>query len=307
LETAPWHVDASDRGDRVYAVGAFSTLNGAPLTRPHLAVLDTATGAEVPGLLPWQPPDPATNEPSNTILEAGDAVYQGGSQHYLHQYDRDTYALERAQFTKTAGGDYQAIAVKDGVVYASCHCTDWQYQDTNVWPVPRGYSQVQPIQLIGAYDQGANLEQLPEFHPSRLVVRGAAGPWALTFDAVGCMWAGGDFMRPGATSTAFYGGYERFCDRDSTAPSSPTAASATMSGDSVTLAWAPSTDAGSTAVTYEVLEDDKALGTIVVATTSTPSFVDVVPPGTTARYFVRARDLAGNWSATTPVLPVSNP
>ena len=54
--------------------------------------------------------------------------------------------------------------------------------------------------------------------------------------------AGGDLLRPGANETAYYGGYERFCDRDTQAPASPTNLRATASGIDVVLTWNAATD-----------------------------------------------------------------
>ncbi len=131
LETAPMEINASAQGDRLYAVGAFSVLNGVTLNPNHEAAIDTVTGAAVPGLKPWTPTSAGTSEPSNTILEVGNHVYQGGSQHYLHSYARSDYTFERGFITQNAGGDYQALAYKDGILYGSCHCvTDYQFQDT---------------------------------------------------------------------------------------------------------------------------------------------------------------------------------
>ena len=307
FDTSPWDVDASTQGDRVYVVGGFTRLDGVPLAVTHLAVIDTVTGALVPGLQPWQPNSPDTTEAQNVVLEVGDKVYQGGAQHILHQYARDDYSLERSQFTKTAGGDYQAIAVKDGIVYASCHCTDWQYQDTNSWPLPEGYTELNGIQLIGAYDQDDALEQIPEFQPPRDRVRGAAGPWELFLDSRGCMWAVGDMPRPGSTSAAFYGGWERFCDRDAVAPATPTGATAAVDGTTVTLTWAAAADDRPGPVVYEVLKDHSTFGTVVVATTEDVGFTDELLSGESARYFVRTRDAEGNRSASTPVVTATVP
>jgi hypothetical protein len=309
LDTAPWGMDASSRGDRVYVVGAFNTLRGVALNPTHLAIVDTTTGAAVPGLAPWHANVPTSSEPSNAILEVGNKVYQGGSQHYLHQYDRTGYTFERSVLTKATGGDYQAIAVKDGIVYASCHCDEWQYQDTNTWPTPQGYSAVNAIKLIGAYDIGNNLQVLPEFHTAtiRFVGAGGEGPWTLFMDSRGCMWAGGDLLRLGATAAAFYGGWERFCDRDSTAPTTPPGAAASVSGTAVRLTWGASTDDRVAPLHYEVLKDSPTFGTVVVAVVAGRAYADTVPAGTSARYFVRALDAGGNRSATTRVLAVQGP
>ena len=268
--------------------------------------IDTATGAAVHGLKPWVPSSAGTPDASNAILEVGNHVYQGGSQHYLQSYARGDYSFERGFITQNTGGDYQALATRDGIVYGSCHCvTDYQYEDTTRFPTPQGYTRVDPINLIGAYDMTNNLEVVPEFHPTQLATAGD-GPWALFFDTNGCMWAGGDLVRPGASAIPYYGGYEKFCGRDATAPTIPGNSHAALNGNDVTLTWNASTDNAATPIHYEILKDDPAFGTIVMASTFERTFTDtnVVNP---SRYYIRAVDDQGNRSATTAVLAVTPP
>jgi hypothetical protein len=306
LDTAPQDIFAT--ADRLYAVGTMSVLNGQTLNPNHLAIVNTTDGSRVAGLQSWQPTQPGVTEPSNTILEYQNHVYQGGSQHYLHSYDKDTYALERNHAAQNAGGDFQALAIHDGILYAACHCvTDWQYEDGSGWNPPSGYSRVDPINLIAAYDTTNNQEALPEFHPTqlRLMGSGGEGPWALEFDSNECMWAGGDLVRQGASANPYYGGFERFCQRDAQAPSVPNA-KASVSGNDVTLSWPASTDNASTPIQYEILKDDPTFGTTVVASTFERTYTQSNVVGN-ARYFVRAVDATGNRSATTPVLSVTPP
>lgn len=307
VETAPQEIDASDQGDRVYAVGLFDTLNGVSINPTRLAIMDTVTGAAVPGLQPFHPNSPSDIEWQNTILEVGNKVYQGGSQHMLHQYNRADYAFERAHMTKE-GGDYQAMAYHDGILYAACHCGNWQYEDANTWVDPAGYSQVDPINFIGAYDTTNNLEVIPEFHPTALDITGSGGEgvWELYVDHSNCMWAGGDLIRRGTTPTPFYGGFERFCERDHAAPSVPSNAHATVAGNDVTISWNASTDNFTDPIHYEVMKDDSTLGTIVMDSTFERTLTDDNVTGPT-RYFVRAVDDQGNRSATTQVIEVNPP
>ena len=305
VEIAPQEISASPVGDRVYAVGLFQTLNGVALTPARLAVMNTVNGDAIPNLQPFKP-NSTDSEWQNTILEVGTKVYQGGSQHILHQYNKSDYGFERSHITKP-GGDFQTLAYKDGILYGGCHCTDFQYQDTNIWPDPQGYSQVDPINLIGAYDTTQNLEVIPEFHPTKIDLRGTGGegPWEMMFDTDGCLWAGGDLMRSGTTASPYYGGYERFCDRDSTAPSVPVVRSA-VTDNTVTLTWNPSTDYSTAPIKYEILKDDPTFGTIVVGSTFDRTYTDTGVTGP-ARYFVRALDGGGNRSATSPVVAVTPP
>src|SRR3954471_12400927 len=306
LDTSPQDLTAT--ADRVYTVGSMSVLNGQTLNPNHQAIIDTTTGARVTGLANWQPTQAGVTEPSNAILEYQNHVYQGGSQHYLHSYNKDTYAIERRHAAQNAGGDFQALAIHDGILYAACHCvTDWQYEDGTGWSPPTGYSRVDPINLIGAYDTTNNQEVVPEFHPTQIKLMGSGGegPWALEFDSNECMWAGGDLVRQGASANPYYGGFERFCQRDAQAPSVPNA-KATVSGNDVALSWPASTDNATTPIQYEILKDDPTFGTTVVASTFERTYTQSNVVGN-ARYFVRAVDANGNRSATTAVLSVTPP
>ncbi len=309
LDTAPMDINASAQGDRS-TPSARSRRSTAPrLASPHETAMDTTTGALVPGLQPWVQTQPGVTEPSNTILEVGDHVYQGGSQHYLHSYARSNYAFEKGYIAQNNGGDYQALAYKDGILYGSCHCvTDYQFQDTTNFTTPTGYTRADPINLIGAYDTTNNMSALPEFNPTQLKLKGSGGegPWALFFDSNGCMWAGGDLVRQGASASPYYGGYEKFCDRDTTPPSTPTNVQTSITGNNVTLSWTPSTDNATTPIQYEILKDDPTFGTIVVGTTFDRNWTDTGVTGT-ARYFVRAEDNTGNRSASTSVISVTPP
>jgi len=309
VDTAPWDISVSADATRAYLVGAFGVLNGVALSAKHLGVVNTTTGATVTGLKTWQPSYPAATDPSQAILEYGDHVYVAGSQHSLQSYTRSDFTLERAHTAFDAGGDFQAMAIKDGILYASCHCvTDWQFQDSNTFPAPTPYSRPDPINLIGAYDTTDNQAALPEFHPTKIRLGGAGGTgaFALFFDSNNCMWAGGDLLRSGATSLDYYGGYEKFCQRDTTAPPTPTNVRTAVASNTVTLTWNAVADNSGDPVRYEVLRDDPVLGTIVEASTFDRTWTDTNVAGAN-RYFVRALDGTGNRSASTSVLNVAPP
>lgn len=303
IETAAQDLDASAQNDRVYVVGNFKTLNGATLPVSRFAVIGTATpAAAVPNLQPYQQNVNPPTEWLNTVLEVGDKVYVGGSQHVLHQYARSDMTFERSHLTKT-GGDYQALAADDGILYASCHCNNWQYEDANTWPDPIGYSQVDQINYFAAHDMSEDLELLRDYQPRGLSATGSGGegPWEMFPDSESCLWVGGDLVRQGSTG-AFYGGFERFCPRDGSVPTAPTNLRSSVDGAAnVTLSWNASADDSGASPLYEVLRDDPDFGTVVIGTTYSRSFVDPAVVGA-ARYFVRAVDPTGNRSASTAAL-----
>ena len=302
LNGASISVDASDRGDRTYFAGYFK-MKGAS-TATSAAALQTAAGAAL--VTPaWTPTFSAArvdasgnligNLWQNAVNEVGDRVWLGGSQHALFSYDRDTFELRSGNIT-LVGGDFQTVEhdSDSSLLVAGCHCGDYVYEDAFTYTNPeRQATQIDKMNLIGAWNAGTGRYEY-EFSPN-LQARAGFGAWASFFDSTGVLWAGGDFSRSTRAGGALQwsGGFVRFAPRDSTAPAAPGAISATPSdgGSSSTLAWGAVT--GSGPVTYEILRDNR----VIASTTSTTYTVPNATEDTT--YFVRARDAAGNRSAST--------
>ena len=293
---APLDVSVDDAGERAYFVGHSTTVNG--VAADGVAVVTTAIPPQV---VPWTWTPSATTDYQQTVLATGGRVYQGGAEHNLDLYETTGGAnggnrLVQRHITR-AGGDFQGLAMTGGVLYASCHCPEWNYAGAMTYTTVPDAPRVDEISYIGAYDP-VTLEQLPDFLP-RMSTRRGEGPWELFVAANGCLWAGGDLN--GGSGGAWAGGFARYCPRDSVVPATPTNLASTLAGDDVTLRWAASTDDRAGAVRYEVLRDDR-----VIATVAGTSFTD--PDRTSvSRYAVRAVDAAGNRSATTPVRSVTPP
>ena len=123
--------------------------------------------------------------------------------------------------------------------------------------------------------------------------------WAIQMDSRGTLWVGGDIESVTTKSKAgkWAGGFARYDASDSTAPPTPSNFRVTAQGtDTVDLAWNLVADAGG-GVRYEVLRDDRT----VAFTTGNVNTL-TVPKGGNNRFFLRAIDKAGNYSATTSVL-----
>ncbi|WP_068920817.1 fibrinogen-like YCDxxxxGGGW domain-containing protein [Planobispora rosea] len=291
-------VDASEKGDRVYFGGYFENVNDKPAN--SFAVISTAAPAAlVPGLGTWTPSTPTANRDyRQSVLEYGDGVWMGGSQHDFQLYTRDDLTKVSGHITKK-GGDIQASVVKDGIVYGSCHCPEFVFNGASSWENPVGWSNAHQIVWIGAWDAETG-EYLPNFAPS-IDSRLGDGPWAMTTDDNGCLWFGGDMNRGSWNSATgsyqWMGGFGRLCSTDSKAPSTPSGLRLAGTTGGNQLAWsAASDDSGS--VKYEVLRGDR-----VIATTTGTSYTDATAPGA-VKYWVRAVDDAGNRSASTAALPV---
>ena len=305
-------VDASQQGDRVYTVGYFTTVNGA--SSPNEATISTSgNGDLVPGLGQWKPSagSSSTAKYQQDIKESDDGwVWQGGSEHILEQFDRATYTMKRSFITKNGnaggGGDIQSIAIVNGVVYASCHCVHYVYSDDLNWgsaiqPTNTG---VNNINFIGAWDAVTG-DYIPSWWPSALDGRIAIGPWEMIPDTNGCLWFGGDMTRGSFNNATggyqWLGGFGKFCQNDSTAPTRPASLNVTSDSNGANLSWPAATDNSGGTITYEILRNDR-----VIATTTSRSYTDttVTYPAT---YFVRAMDASGNRSASTAGVDAQGP
>ncbi len=285
-------LDASDRGDNVYIAGYFTTVNGATLR--NAGILSTAAGAPLqPGQVPFVPSRAASKTYQQAILEVGDHVWVGGSEHNTWMNDRDTFALQRGNIT-TAGGDTQAMAASDGVVYVGGHFQNNLYQGSSTWSEPRPFAEADGVNWLAAYDAKTGAF-LPDFLPAIDSPR-SRGPWALTVDSAHCLWFGADFTggawRDGVQQ--WLGGFGKLCPRDTQPPAAPSGLAATTpAGGRTTLTW----DAVPDAAHYEVVENNR-----IVATPDAARVDLAVPSGREGRYFVRAVDDEGNRSATTAVV-----
>ncbi|WP_236795431.1 fibrinogen-like YCDxxxxGGGW domain-containing protein [Amycolatopsis sp. GM8] len=289
-----YELDASEHGDRVYFVGRFSHVNGTA-TAPEAAV-STAPGAPLAGVKPM-----VGNEKKilyqQTVTEAGDKVWLGGTQHLFGLYDRGDFGYRNSTVTRH-GGDFQASTVINGVAYGACHCLKFQYRfgdgarPTILGKAPASASDVNKIDFVGAWDAETG-QELPQFYIPGLWGRNNMGPWALRGDKNGCLWFGGDFIRGPWVGTGYQwlGGFGKVCGRDTIAPSAPLGLSARQEADGVHLHWNKATDNSGSPV-YEVVRDDR-----VIATVGGSNFT---APAGAAKYWVRAVDATGNRSASTP-------
>ena len=283
-------LDASKQGDRVYFAGFFT----ASQSRAADKGAALATGSTA--LLPWTPTYSSSANYQQAVLEVGDKVWLGGSEHSLFSYSRNDFSLQSTTVGNN-GGDFQAIASDGNAVYGSCHCFQNQYDGSKTWPnTGTAWTAVNAIYGSGAWS-AATGKRIPIFNGSFNTSSGA-GAWALMVDSKGTLWQGGDYSY--STKVGYVrqwsGGFVRHAQRDVTAPSTPTGVTGKVnSNGTIALAWQPSTD--NVGVTgYEVLRKDR-----VVATVTDPSVtLPAAPAG--LKYFIRATDAQGNDSASTTAL-----
>ena len=280
----------SPDGSAVYFAGHFTRTQGEVTRR--VAVISTVPGAERIGRR-WRPTWSHPQQDYQRAVAAGEGrIWVGGSQHALFGFAAQGYGTTSTSVTGYEGGDFQAISLGDGVVYAGCHCNEFTFQDARVFTKPiAGWSQADKISWVGAWTR--NGRYVSEFSPMMRSAAGA-GVWATMVDSTGTLWAGGDLrsVQTSPTTSQWLGSFARFPLQDHEAPSTPGTLSAVAPAEGhVSVSWSASTDEGS-AVSYEVLRNDR-----VVAMTAATS-VDV-PGQPTDRFYVRAVDANGNRSAST--------
>lgn len=295
-------IDLTDDGTRVLMAGYFERVNNDANHR-KFAITDATTGNPIAGVGPWASSvGSAGRDYQQAVEDLGDGrIVVGGSEHNIQLWDWNRNQMLDAAVTKQ-GGDTQAIERFGDTTYIGCHCGNWVYEGTNNWTSPTGFRSVQPINLVGAWDNQSWTYET-DWYPSSLKGARGEGVWAIDKDSRGCLWVGGDLNRGGWSGNAandWLGGFARFCPEDTTPPTTPPNLTSTPAGEGVRLDWGASTDDSGT-VSYDVYKDDR-----VIATTWGRTFTDPKLEGQ-ARYTVRAVDARGNQSASPAPISVNGP
>ncbi|MDO5750323.1 MAG: fibrinogen-like YCDxxxxGGGW domain-containing protein [Rothia sp. (in: high G+C Gram-positive bacteria)] len=229
----------------------------------------------------------------------GENVWTGGTEHIISQYRGSELSYRLNSSVTRAGGDFQGLLLDSNTntMYGSCHCGDFIYHGTSNYNNPwSDNDQVDTIRLVGAFDTKSG-QYMPEFDP-KLVGQYGQGVWASFMDSRGVLWVGGDVK----SSLGAYGmqetvGFARYAQRDATAPEAPGDLKVEHELDGLTrtaydkLSWQK---VGDQKARYQILRNDR----VIASTYSTSIRLPYEP---NARYFVRAADPVGNYSASTPV------
>jgi hypothetical protein len=296
---SPIFVTASAKGDRVYYGGFFTAMKDGAETADHFVALRTTSPAsKVPGLK-----DVVTSTTprsyQQTAVEGSGRFWLGGSEHMFYDFSAADLSLVRRNASRSddgPGGDFQASVIYRGIAYGSCHCSlSYVYGNAVGWNPPTHYDRVDTMRYIAAFDVTTG-KNLPDYIPW-ISTRAVRGPWAMTVDTSGCLWAGGDLTRTRRAGNGHWqasNGFARFCRTDATPPTVPGRAKVATNKDrTVTVSWTASSDRGSGVTGYTVFRDNYAVATVTARSVRLPVVLG------TSRYAVRATDRAGNISATT--------
>jgi fibronectin type 3 domain-containing protein len=259
-------------GSRVVAGGDLTSVSG--VSRGKVVALDAVTGAVDAN---WRP-DPGQRVFG--VAVKGDTVYAavGGSINSLFAWDANT---GNERWRKKSDGDFQAVAVSRGIVYAGGHFNYFEGELRR------------KLVAVDAATGALRRDWNPKLTATSATWYGIA---ALSTYGDTRLAVGGDFD----TITGFR--QERFAQftgsiggavGDTTPPTTPTGLAATaMGGSRVELAWSASADDDGVAG-YRVFRDGAQ-----IATTSAALYTDTgVEPSRGYGYRVVAIDFAGNVSA----------
>lgn len=284
--------NGSSDDSRVYAAGYFTTSNGA--AAKNAAAVQTAAGAALV-TTPWTPTWSSSKSYQQAIEEIGNRVWVGGSEHSLFSFDKNTFQRVSGNIAKD-NGDTQALTSKDGLIYMGCHCADWDYENAYTWrTLNSDWLRGDTMKWFGMWD-AATGARIPDFTPEFTMARGQ-GVWALATDNLGNVWAGGDISTVRTSAgNKFSGGFARFGLADTTPPGTPgNVQVASQTSTTVNLTWDAVSD--NSTVNYEVLRDDRPIGTTFTRNLT-------VPKGGSNRFFVRAIDASNNAGASSAVVSV---
>ena len=286
-------VDVDENESYYYAAGYFTRSRNRVVE--NAGRLSTAAGAELDQSWTFRH-SYLIGKYQQTVTAAHGRVYFGGSQHSLFGYNSDTMTRTSGSIVMYNGGDLQASTRSaSGVVYASCHCSDYTFQDAYQYlTLGTSWTRADEIQWVGGWDEATG-RQLG-WTPYRLSSQRSSGGWALEMADDGALWAGGDFNFSYTSITAgqWSGGFVRMAPRNATAPAVPENLRASDgNSQQVTLEWSSVPGA----VSYDILRDDRPIA-------STTSNTVTVPLGGNNRFFVRAVASDGLRGASTPAYVV---
>jgi len=270
-------IDVDENDSYYYAAGHFTRAHD--LVAENAARLGTGAGAELDQSWSFRH-SYFIGKYQQAVTVGNGRVYFGGSQHSLFGYNTSDMTRTSGSITMQNGGDLQATtASATGVVYGSCHCSDYAFQDAYQYlALGDTWTRADEIQWVGGWDQATGRQI--GWTPYRLSSLRSTGAWALEMGDDGALWAGGDFNYSYTSKTAgqWSGGWVRMPARSATAPAVPAPLRAPGGGaGGVTLKWSSVPGAES----YDILRDDRT-----IATTTSTSIT--VPLGGNNRFFVRA-------------------
>jgi hypothetical protein len=304
FNSSPIFVTASPKGDRVYYGGFFTTMRDGAQTADRFVALRTTSPAQKVSGLHDVVTSTTPKSYQQTGVEGSGRFWLGGSEHMFFAFSAADLSLVRRNISRSddgPGGDFQASVIDRGIAYGSCHCSlSYVYGNAVGWKPPMHYDRVDTMRYIAAFDVTTG-KDLPDYLPW-ISTRAVRGPWAMTVDKSGCLWAGGDLTRTRRAGDGRWqasNGFARFCRSDATPPTVPGSPKVVANTDkTVTVSWTASSDRGSGVTGYTVFRDNYAVATVTGRSVRLPVAIGI------SRYAVRATDAAGNLGATTAPLRV---
>ena len=270
-------IDVDEADTYLYAAGFFTRIHDR--VAENAARVETSAGATLDQSWSFRH-SYLIGKYQQAVTVGNGRAYFGGSQHSLFGYNTSDMTRTSGSITMQNGGDLQATTRSaTGVIYGSCHCSDYTFQDAyHYLALGNTWTRADEIQWVGGWDEATG-RQLG-WTPYRLSSQRFTGAWALEMGDDGALWAGGDFNYSYTSKTAgqWSGGFVRMPARNATAPAVPANLRASDgNSQQVTLKWSSVPGADS----YQILRDDRTIAT----TTSTSV---TVPLGGNNRFFVRA-------------------
>ena len=164
-------IDVDENDSFLYAAGHFTRAHD--LVAENAARLGTGAGAELDQSWSFRH-SYFIGKYQQAVTVGNGRAYFGGSQHSLFGYNTSDMSRTSGSITMQNGGDLQATtASATGVVYGSCHCSDYAFQDAYQYlALGDTWTRADEIQWVGGWDQATGRQigwtplpsVLPAFH-----------------------------------------------------------------------------------------------------------------------------------------------
>jgi len=145
-------IDVDEADTYLYAAGFFTRIHNR--VAENAARVETSAGATLDQSWSFRH-SYLIGKYQQAVTVGNGRAYFGGSQHSLFGYNTSDMTRTSGSITMQNGGDLQATTRSaTGVIYGSCHCSDFTFQDAyHYLALGNTWTRADEIQWVGGWDQ----------------------------------------------------------------------------------------------------------------------------------------------------------